>query len=49
MYFDAPITSGKEDLFHRSNFSKLLAKALLNLNNDDMDDDTTVEDCDDEE
>lgn len=35
MYFDAPITSGKEDLFHRGNFAKLLAKSLLNLNNDD--------------
>lgn len=34
-YSDKPISSDREDLFHRSGFAKLLAKAIIDMNNTD--------------
>lgn len=34
-YSDKPISSSHEDMFHRSGFAKLLAKAIIDLNNTD--------------
>ena len=34
-YSDKPISVSDEDLFHRSGFSKLLAKSIIDMNNTD--------------